>query len=152
MGLLKKIKKAGKKLSLKNISKSAKDTVKNPLKAIKTGITKTVGSTIDVATLGAVDGSKAMDNVRKKGLGALTMGQITGTDRAKLLANREVAAAEAATAANPDDPAGVGADLDPIAMANADDIEIRKARRKAMIAAQRRGGRQSTMISDKSEF
>lgn len=146
MGLLKKIKKAAKKVSVKNVVKSVKDTIKNPAKAIKTGIVKTVGSTIDVATLGTVDGSKAMANVQKKGFGALSLGQITGADRAKLLANREVAAAEAG---NPDDPANVGEDAKPLAMPDEDEIR-RNKRRQLLLAQAQRGGRQSTMLSDKS--
>lgn len=149
MGWQKKLKKATKKLSLKNVAKTVKDTVKAPWKAVSVGLAKVVGGVGDAVGL---KGTEAMDNLQKKGLKAFGLGQMLGGDRAKLLANREVAAAEAAAGANPDDPAGVGADMDPLAMANSDDISIRKARRKSMIEAQKRGGRQSTMLSDKSEY
>lgn len=124
MGLFKKLK--------KKVAKAAKSVVKGSVKAV---------------TLGQVDVGKALNNVEKKGLKAFGLGQITGMDRAKELAAREVAAAEAGS---PDDPAGVGAEINPLPMA--DEADIRRNKRRTMLKAQQRGGRMSTMLSDKSDY
>jgi hypothetical protein len=92
---------------------------------------------------------KAADNIAKKGMGALTLGQITGSDRAKLLAGREDAAAAAAG-----DPAlndikdEAAKQLD---MPTIDSAAVEAARKKAAMLAAARGGRASTMLSDKGQ-
>lgn len=48
------------------------------------------------------------------------------------------------------DPAGVGEEVKPLAMP--DEAEIRRNKRRKMLKAQQRGGRMSTILSDKSDY
>lgn len=84
---------------------------------------------------------KAIKNVKKKGLGAFSIGQITGQDRAKLLAKR----AEAEALADP----GPGGDTTPTEMPTMDMDAVQEYKRRKLLEAQARGGRQSTMLSKK---
>ena len=88
---------------------------------------------------------RAVKNVKKKGVKAFTVGQITGTDRAKLLARRE----EAAAAAEPG-PDIAEADKAVVEMPTMNMEEIQEYRRRKLLEAQARGGRRSTIMSDES--
>lgn len=84
---------------------------------------------------------RSLKNIEKKGLGAFSIGQITGQDRAKLLAKR----AEANALADP----GPGGDTTPTEMPTMDMDAVQEYKRRKLLEAQARGGRQSTMLSKK---
>ena len=91
--------------------------------------------------------SRAAGNISDKGMGALTLGQITGSDRAKLLAERADAAA--AAAGDPALQAAKDEAAKQVDMPTIDSAAVEAARKKAALLAAARGGRASTMLSDK---
>lgn len=112
------------------------------------GLFKKVRKLVKKTGISAV--AKTVTHAVKKITGANTDTLKTKLQSAMDKAKAEAAADAAALAKN--DPANVGADINPLAMPNADDPELRKARRRSAIEAQLRGGRQATMITDKSGY
>lgn len=86
---------------------------------------------------------KARRNINKKGFRAFTLGQLSGKDRAREMARR----AEADAAAE-DIPVSEE-NLKPVEIPTMNMAEIQDYRRKRLLAAQARGGRRSTIMSDK---
>lgn len=111
------------------------------VKKVKKAV-KTVSRFVPGVTMTA----KALENVSKKGMGALTLGQITGSDRAKLLENRADAAA--AAAGDPALDAMKAEAAKQLDMPTIDSAAVEAARKKAAMLAAARGGRASTMFSD----
>ena len=117
--------------------------LKKAVKAVKGAAKTAVGGRTKIGQ----QAFKAADNIAKKGMGALTLGQITGSDRAKLQERR----AEDAAAAQ-GDPAldamkeDAAKQLD---MPTIDSAGVEAARKKAAMLAAARGGRAATMLSDK---
>ena len=146
--------------------------LKKGVKKVGKGIKKVGAATISAGTLGIVKAKdaekaltkvgqfqeaiantivpqRALGNVLDKGMGALTLGQITGSDTAKARQRRADAKADAEPLN--DNPAGVDeADLAPGELPGYDDAAVREARRKALARAAMRGGRRSTIIKDTS--
>jgi len=113
-----------------------KKAVKTVKKAVKTGARFIPGATLT---------AKALGNVAKKGRGALTLGQITGSDRAK---QKAADAEEAATTGDPALDAIKAEAAKQLDMPTIDSAAVEAARKKAAMLAAARGGRASTMFSD----
>jgi len=113
--------------SLKNIGKGLKKIAKGALAGVTGGA--------------SLLSDRAVKNIKKKGLKAFTLGQITGQDRAKELAGQ----AEADALADP----GPQGDKAPTEMPTMDMDAVQDYKRRKLLEAQARGGRQSTMLTNK---
>lgn len=133
MGLLSKVKKAAKK-----VVRKTRDVAK---KVTSAGVT--------VGTLGLVKGESIVEPVS---------GILSGGGRA-IAKNLGIEGIVGKPASKPkagpegpvdEDPAGVGDEVNALAMPSRSDAEMQRARRKAMLLAASRTGRLSTLLSDKS--
>ena len=88
---------------------------------------------------------RGFKNVKKKGLKAFSLGQITGTDR-----EREKARQKEAEAAAEKGPEIAEADKAVTEMPTMNMEEIQEYRRRKLLEAQARGGRRSTIMSDET--
>lgn len=127
-----------KSLRIKNPIKKAKDT----LKIAKKPTLKKIFNEVPV-----VQGQRNFhEKVSKEGLKKqLTMGRITGSDRAKELERRKTAAMEAEGGVKIPE-----ADQKPTELPTMDMAEVQEAKRRKLLEFMSRSGRRSTILSDKS--
>lgn len=83
-------------------------------------------------------------NINKKGFKAVTMGQLSGTDRAREMERRKTEALEAQGGVKIPDQDKSAAELPTMDMA-----EVQEAKRRKMLEFMSRSGRRSTILKDK---
>lgn len=136
-------------LSIKKLGKKVKKTFSpkkigiKGLPALKKELTTNMP--FKEAVEGAVPAvGRIRRNINKRGFKAFTMGQLSGTDRAREIERRKTEAALAAGGPKIDDADKAVTELPTMDMA-----EVQEAKRRKLLEFMSRSGRRSTILSDK---
>jgi hypothetical protein len=143
---------------LSKARKKVRKVAKKATSAVRDVAKKSAGAVVSAATLGAVDYKKAgniLSEATTKAVKVIPGVSLTEklldkafpADSKKKFKKQEAGGAEEPGA---ELEALAGEDIKPLPMPDINDEAVRKARRRAQLLAQARGGRLSTILTDKS--